>query len=64
MSSVTRSVGGPFQIANVGFLPEHEIGAECQIVGSSRHTEGGGVREAPPHVSYDMLYLSSSQEID
>lgn len=26
--------------------------------------EGGGMREASPHVSYDMLRLSSSQEID
>jgi hypothetical protein len=26
--------------------------------------ETGGMREAPPHISYDTLCLSSSQEID
>jgi hypothetical protein len=35
-----------------------------QHVGQPKRSEGGGVREAPPHVSYDMLCLSSSQEID
>jgi hypothetical protein len=35
-----------------------------QQVGRPKPSEGGGMREAPPHVSYDMLCLSSSQEID
>jgi hypothetical protein len=35
-----------------------------QQAGRPKPSEGGGMREAPPHVSYDMLCLSSSQEID
>jgi hypothetical protein len=33
-------------------------------VGRPKPSEGGGMRETPPHVSYDILCLSSSQEID
>jgi hypothetical protein len=39
--------------------------SNMQHVRRPKPSEGGGVREAPPHVSYDMLCLSSSsQEID
>jgi len=37
---------------------------EYEHVGRPKPSEGGGVREVPPHVSYDMLCLSLSQEID
>jgi hypothetical protein len=33
-------------------------------VGRPKPSEGGGMRETPPHVSYEILCLSSSQEID
>jgi hypothetical protein len=44
--------------------PQSRRCSNMQHVGRPKPSEGGGVREAPPHVSYDMLCLSSSQEID
>ncbi len=44
--------------------PQSRRCSNMQHVGRPKPSEGGGVREVPPHVSYDMLCLSSSQEID
>ena len=71
-----RRTGGAFAVG--AFFPRNQVSAiEVmnqvflmtsrafeQQVGRPKPSEGGGVREAPPHVSYDMLCLSSSQEID
>src|SRR5258708_18523679 len=44
--------------------PQSRRCSNMQHVGRPKPSEAGGVREVPPHLTFDMLCLSSSQEID